>query len=148
MPDQFDHSFDTELEEAAPLSPEVTAEETAPPAQDAADEEEVPVSTEASEEIQAAEEGIDTGDISAVETSFGTVTGRLSEIAEVLEDETLPLDDALDLLEEAVSLGMQASNLLETDMNERDAADQEAEEAAAAAEEALLDEDRNPSADA
>ncbi len=63
----------------------------------------------------------------AIPTSFGTVTDRLSEIAEIMEDETMPLDDALDLLEEAVALGMQASSLLESDMNERDA--EEAEEA-------------------
>lgn len=63
----------------------------------------------------------------SVPTSFGTVTGRLSEIAEVMEDETMPLDDALDLLEEAVALGMQASNLLESDMEAHNAEEDDEE---------------------
>lgn len=63
-----------------------------------------------------------------IQTSFGTVTGRLAEIAEAMEDETMPLDDALKLLEEAVSLGMQASTLLESDMAERDASNAEEED--------------------
>ena len=80
----------------------------------------------------------------AIPTSFGTVTDRLSEIADIMEDETMPLDDALDLLEEAVALGMQASSLLESDMNERDAEEDEetnegVEEAAEASEEAAED---------
>ena len=62
-----------------------------------------------------------------IATSFGTVTDRLSEIATVVEDDTLPIDEALDLLEEAVALGMQASSLLEDDMNERNAEDEEDE---------------------
>lgn len=75
-------------------------------------------------------------EVAPIATSFGTVTDRLSEIAEVMEDETLPLDDALDLLEEAVALGMQASNLLESDLNERDAVDEDAADEDAADEDA------------
>lgn len=45
---------------------------------------------------------------------FESVKARLSEIADVIDDESLSLDDALDLYEEAVALGLQASDLLET----------------------------------
>ena len=44
---------------------------------------------------------------------FEQVKVRLEEIANAVSDETMPLDDALDLYEEAVSLGMRASDLLE-----------------------------------
>ena len=44
---------------------------------------------------------------------FGTVQARLDEIVKAVADEDIPLDDALDLYEEAVSLGMRASDLLE-----------------------------------
>lgn len=44
---------------------------------------------------------------------FEAVKARLEEIARAVDDENLPLDDALDLYEEAVKLGLQASNLLE-----------------------------------
>lgn len=73
------------------------------------------------------------GDSASIETSFGKVTGRLSEIADLMEDDGLSLDDALDLLEEAVSLGMQASSSLDEDMSARDAAAAAEEEAADAA---------------
>ena len=45
---------------------------------------------------------------------FESVRNRLAEIAETVDDESLSLDDALDLYEEAVALGLQASDLLET----------------------------------
>ena len=45
---------------------------------------------------------------------FESVKARLAEIAEAVDDENLSLDDALDLYEEAVALGLQASDLLET----------------------------------
>ena len=45
--------------------------------------------------------------------SFESVKNRLSEIADTVADENLSLDDALDLYEEAVSLGLKASDLLE-----------------------------------
>lgn len=45
---------------------------------------------------------------------FESVRNRLAEIADAIDDEGLPLDDALSLYEEAVALGLQASDLLET----------------------------------
>lgn len=45
--------------------------------------------------------------------SFEAVKARLDEIVEAVGDENLPLDEALDLYEEAVALGMRASDLLE-----------------------------------
>lgn len=45
--------------------------------------------------------------------SFDELKTRLEEIVQAVSDETLPLDAALDLYEEAVSLGMRASDFLE-----------------------------------
>lgn len=45
---------------------------------------------------------------------FEAVKARLEEIARQVDDESLSLDQALDLYEEAVKLGLQASDLLET----------------------------------
>ena len=50
----------------------------------------------------------------APNVDFAAVKTRLAEIAEAVSDESLPLDEALDLYEEAVALGLQASDLLET----------------------------------
>ncbi len=44
---------------------------------------------------------------------FEGVKTRLEEIAREVDDENLSLDEALDLYEEAVKLGLQASDLLE-----------------------------------
>ena len=44
---------------------------------------------------------------------FESVKARLEEIAAAVDDENLSLDEALDLYEEAVKLGLQASDLLE-----------------------------------
>ena len=44
---------------------------------------------------------------------FGQAKQRLQEIAEAVDDDEMPLDKVLDLFEEAVSLGMQISDLLE-----------------------------------
>lgn len=44
---------------------------------------------------------------------FESVKTRLEEIAQAVADESLSLDDALDLYEEAVALGLKASDLLE-----------------------------------
>lgn len=63
-------------------------------------------------------------------SSYEDVNERLKEIVEAVSDETLPLDDALDLFEEAVKLGMEASTMMEDDMAARDA-EMEAEEQAA-----------------
>lgn len=46
-------------------------------------------------------------------SEFADVRDRLQEIAATVEDPELSLDDALDLYEEAVALGLQASDLLE-----------------------------------
>ena len=44
---------------------------------------------------------------------FEAVQARLDEIVKAVADEDTPLDEVLDLYEEAVSLGMRASDLLE-----------------------------------
>lgn len=44
---------------------------------------------------------------------FGEVKARLDEIVEAVSSEDISLDDALELYEEAVKLGMKASSLLE-----------------------------------
>ena len=45
--------------------------------------------------------------------SFEEIQNRLQEIVDAVSDDTLPLDDALSLYEEAVQLGLRASTLLE-----------------------------------
>lgn len=47
------------------------------------------------------------------EKDFEAVKARLDEIVQAVSDENLPLDDALELYEEAVSLGLRVSDLLE-----------------------------------
>ena len=44
---------------------------------------------------------------------FEAIKTRLEEIVEAVNDESIPLDDALDLYEEAVELGMRVSDVLE-----------------------------------
>ena len=44
---------------------------------------------------------------------FDAVKARLEEIANAVSNDDMPLDEALDLFEEAVALGMQVSDLLE-----------------------------------
>ena len=61
-------------------------------------------------------------------SEFEAVKTRLEEIAEAVDDENLSLDEALDLYEEAVKLGLQASDLLEVGI----VVEEEAAEAAAA----------------
>ena len=67
---------------------------------------------------------------------FEAIKERLEQIAKAVDDENMPLDDALDLYEEAVKLGLQASSLLEAsivvDEPEADAAAPEADAAPAA----------------
>ena len=69
---------------------------------------------------------------------FESVKTRLAEIADAVDDENLSLDDALDLYEEAIALGLKASDLLETGVviPEEEPAEGEVPEAAKAAEEA------------
>lgn len=45
--------------------------------------------------------------------SFEAVKIRLDQIVDAVNDENLPLDEALSLYEEAVGLGLRASDLLE-----------------------------------
>ncbi len=47
---------------------------------------------------------------------FASIKSKLDSIVESVSDENLSLDAALDLYEEAVSLGLQASNLLEEEV--------------------------------
>ena len=58
------------------------------------------------------------------EHTFEDVNDRLKEIRFRVEDSDTPLDDALDLFEEAVQLGMQASSLLEDGIAQQDDPDQ------------------------
>lgn len=53
--------------------------------------------------------------------TYGQINDRLKEIIDQVSDESMPLDNALDLLEEAVRLGVQASSLLEEDISARNA---------------------------
>lgn len=52
--------------------------------------------------------------------NYQEIKSRLDEIVDLVSDDSLPLDDALSLYEEAVSLGLQASNLLEKDLSEKE----------------------------
>jgi len=47
------------------------------------------------------------------EESYVQIKARLDEIVEQVKDESLPLDDALSLYEEAIALGSQISSLIE-----------------------------------
>lgn len=58
--------------------------------------------------------------------SYSQVKGRLDEIAARVADETLPLDDALNLYDEAVTLALRASELIEIDEEEGDGEDVDA----------------------
>lgn len=53
------------------------------------------------------------------------VNERLKQIADSVSDESLPLGDALSLYEEAVGLGMKASELIESDILQRNEVDSE-----------------------
>ena len=64
---------------------------------------------------------------------FESVQARLDEIVRTVADEDLPLDAALDLYEEAVSLGMRASDLLEEGIVVPEDADESAADAEGAA---------------
>lgn len=50
--------------------------------------------------------------------SFEELKSRLDEIVEAVNDKDLPLDQALSLYEEAVGLGLRASDLLERGTDE------------------------------
>ena len=53
-------------------------------------------------------------------SKYGPVNDRLKQIIEQVSDESIGLDAALDLFEEAVQLGVRASTLLEEDIVSRD----------------------------
>ena len=53
---------------------------------------------------------------------FEAIKMRLEEIVEAVSDESIPLDDALDLYEEAVELVMRVSDVLEDDIEVDEAA--------------------------
>ena len=50
--------------------------------------------------------------------SFADIKKRLNEIADQVSNTDLPLEEALTLYEEAVTLGLHATNLLEEDITE------------------------------
>lgn len=56
-------------------------------------------------------------------STYAQIKERLDEIVEAAKDDGLPIDDALSLYEEAVRLGLAASDLIEQDIEARDAAD-------------------------
>ena len=61
---------------------------------------------------------------------FGAIKARLEEISQIVANDDIPLDEALDLYEEAVALGMQVSDLLEVGvLSEADSSDQVADDA-------------------
>lgn len=60
--------------------------------------------------------------------TFESVKERLDEIVDAVNDESISLDDALDLYEEAVKLGMQASTLLEEGIAQQDAESEASED--------------------
>lgn len=67
--------------------------------------------------------------------TFEAVKGRLDEIVDAVSSDDLSLDDALALYEEAVGLGLRASDLLEEDIEAQRAEEEEdAAEGAGAAE--------------
>lgn len=51
--------------------------------------------------------------------SFESVNERLAQIVDAVSNDDLPLDQALSLYEEAVGLGLRASDLLEQGIDER-----------------------------
>ena len=68
--------------------------------------------------------------------TFDQVKTRLDEIVDAVGSEEMPLDEALSLYEEAVGLGLRASELLEENIEARDAEDGAEDEADATGREA------------
>ena len=87
-------------------------------------------------------------------TDFASVKLRLDEIVQAVSDDEMPLDEALDLYEEAVALGMRASDLLEEgialaeEQAQDAAADVDADAADAAYASELADQSETTQADA
>lgn len=76
--------------------------------------------------------------------SFEELKSRLDQIVEAVNDKDLPLDQALSLYEEAVGLGLRASDLLEQGIDEASAQEALAPEAQAE----LADDSAQPAASA
>ena len=72
--------------------------------------------------------------------SFEDIKTRLDEIVSLVSDDSLPLDEALDLYEEAVGIGLQASRIMEEGIAEK-----EAEQAAQALQDAIPSETKTDS---
>ena len=72
--------------------------------------------------------------------SFEDIKTRLDEIVSLVSDDSLPLDEALDLYEEAVGIGLQASRIMEEGIAEK-----EAEQAAKALQDAISNETKGDS---
>lgn len=62
----------------------------------------------------------DTPQSATASEAFAEVRTRLQQIAEAVDDPQISLDDALDLYEEAVTLGLRASDLLEVGITEEE----------------------------
>lgn len=60
--------------------------------------------------------------MSEVNPQFSQIKERLDEIVQTVSAEDISLDDALNLYEEAVSLGMQVSSVLEENIAEEEIA--------------------------
>ena len=65
------------------------------------------------------------------ELSFDDIKSRLDEIVEAVNADDISLDEALDLYEEAVNLGMRASELIEEGEEEKEEEEAFGEEAEA-----------------
>ena len=76
--------------------------------------------------------------------SFEELNSRLDQIVEAVNDKDLPLDQALSLYEEAVGLGLRASDLLEQGIDEASVQETLASEAQAE----LADDSAQPAASA
>lgn len=76
--------------------------------------------------------------------SFEELKSRLDEIVEAVNDKDLPLDQVLSLYEEAVGLGLRASDLLEQGIDEASVQEALASEAPAG----LADDSARPAASA
>lgn len=76
--------------------------------------------------------------------SFEAVKTRLDEIVDAVGDEELALDDALALYEEAVGLGLRASDLLEDNIEAQRGAEEEDGTSDVVSEDAIVQETDAP----
>lgn len=76
--------------------------------------------------------------------SFEAVKARLDEIVEAVGDDGLALDDALALYEEAVGLGLRASDLLEDNIEAHRGIEEVEEESGAVPDDATAQETDAP----